>query len=136
MRGCERQEDAEKGVGALQVERLLSMLEAAYQQRHSHHAVHDDHDEGQQRIAHQSRIGPAMPYDRRDRDDLDRGDGERQQQRPVGLAETPREAFRVANDAYGRPQHHSEEPEENRCQDQRVVEAREKPALEKSQGGH
>ena len=81
-----------------------------------------------------SRIGAAMPYDRRDCDDLDRGDGERQQQRPVGLAETPREAFRMADDGQGRPKHHSEEPEKNRCQTHRVVEARENPVLEQCEG--
>jgi len=57
----------------LQIERLLSMLDAADQERHTHHAVHDDHDHGEEHIAHQSRIGTAMPYDCRDCDDLDRG---------------------------------------------------------------
>ena len=110
------------------------MLHAADQQRHPHHAVHDDHDDGEQRIAHQSRVGAAMPHDRRDCNDLDRRDGECQQQRPVGLAQMPREAFRVADDRQGREQHNREEPDQYRCQDQRVVEARENPVLEQSEG--
>jgi hypothetical protein len=83
-----------------------------------------------------SRIGAAMPYDGRDRDDLDRSDGERQQERPVGFAETPHKAFRVADDAQGRPERRYKEPEKDRGQDQRIVEAREKPVFEQSKGGH
>ena len=54
----------------------------------------------------------------------------------VGFAETPRKVFRVADDAEGRPERDDEEPEKDRRTDERVVEPREEPVLEQSEGGH
>ncbi len=130
----ERQEHAEIGVGALQIELLLAVLDPADKKRDSDHAVHDDHDDGHERVAHERRVRPAMAHDRRDRNDFDRCDGEREQQRPIGFAEPLGQVFRMAHDRKRRAEHDAEEPDEDRGENQRIGELREEGLLEQREG--
>ena len=93
----QRNDDAQVGVRALQVVGLLAMPQATEQQRHAHQSVEQQHDDGEQRVAHQRRAIGVVHHDRRDAHDLDRGDREGEYQRAVRLAEPVREVIRMAH---------------------------------------
>jgi hypothetical protein len=97
MNHDQRNDHSEIGIGALKIILLLFMAPTAEEQRQADHAVEDYHDHGEQGVAGQGGVVFAMQHDGGDARNLDEGDRQGQQQRPVRLAKACGQMFRVTD---------------------------------------
>jgi hypothetical protein len=80
-------ECGEASADSFHAEHLLAMFQSAHQDADAGDAVADDHERGIDRVARQHRhVIPAGHHHRKDQRGLDRGDGQRENQRAKGLA--------------------------------------------------
>lgn len=89
---------------------LLAMQPTAKEQRRSDHAAKDNHDDGEQRVAHEGRIIGAVQHHGGDAHHLDGSHRQRQNECAVGLAEDFGNVVGVPDNREGGTQHNSEQP--------------------------
>ena len=124
----QRDEDAQIGARALQVEALLAVLEPADEERKPDHAVEHDDEDGEHRVARQRRVRSAMQHDGGDDRNLDADHRNSQHQRAERLAEEFGQAVGMTHDGKGTPHHDCEQPDEEHHGEGRIVQPVE-PAL-------
>ena len=95
--GGERHQDHEIGAGAGQPEALLAVSQAAQDQAEADHAVAYHHDDREHGLARQTRPTFARQHDRKDQGNFDHSDGDRENQRAVGLAGAVRDDVGVVD---------------------------------------
>jgi len=102
---CQGHDNAEIGIGSLEVVVLFMPPPASDQKAQPDHSVEDDHHHGKERVAHQRRIVFAVTHDSSNGHYLDRRDGQRQNKRPIRLAQSLREMIGMTHDRKSRPKH-------------------------------
>lgn len=111
-------DDREVRGGALQVVALLVIAQPAYQKAQTDHAVEDDHQNREHRIAAQCRHVLVAQHHRPDQRHFDDDDREGERQRPERLAQPLRDFLRLVHHPERCPQDYAEQPGEQRNRDQ------------------
>jgi hypothetical protein len=132
-RAGQQDDHRQVGHGPLHVEFLLAMAQAARQQADAHHQVHDDHHHREDRVAPDGRKVARAQQHRGDQDDFDQHDGQREDQRAVGLAQLVGQVVRLAHHAEGRGDDGAEQQDEDAGGDGRGERLREPCAAEEDE---
>ena len=103
------------------------MIEPADNQNEPDNPVQHDHQDCHHGVAGERRIGLAAEHDGRDQRHLDRDHRDRQNQRPVWLAQQRCQMIRMAHCRKGQQQHRDEKNGEQDAVKRRSEDARKQP---------